>query len=139
MAKKINKTKIITVTTLGEKVDIEVKLKAKQLGIFIDHFNKVAAKAQTDEEVASALAGLTWLLDKGKEENASLAAHFMPQIIRLFYYELISLMQDLFGFTEEQTDDLELEDLINIVLTFITTVDMKAIADLVKKFQTPAK
>lgn len=111
-------------------------IKARELGILVTKFNEIREKAETDEKVNASLNGLVYLF---KEENksAALMLHFIPQIIAVFYDELTDLLQKLFGLTQEEVDDLELDVLADIIMSFIEATDFKKIVDLLGKFQIP--
>lgn len=123
---QINDTKTITVKGI----------KARELGILVTKFNDIRNKAESDEQVNAALNGLIYLF-REEEKSTALLVHFIPQIIAVFYDELVDLISKLFSLTQEEVDDLELDVLAEIVMSFIEATDFTKIANMLGKFQIP--
>lgn len=124
--------KTVKVTVLGEKKEVAIKgLKAKELGIILNKFNELKERTMTDEKVASAMNGLIFLFKEDVDTAAMV--HFLPQILAVFYDELLDLMVQLFGLTLEEVEDLELDDMAALIITFINQVDYKKIVSLLGK------
>lgn len=133
-----NKTKTVKVNVLGETKEVVIKgLKARELGVILNKFNEIREKSLEDEKVGRALSSLIYLFKENPD--AATFMHFMPQMLGVFYDELLDLMTDLFDLTEEEVDDLELEALVELIVVFLKQVDAKKIVDLLGKLATPVK
>lgn len=135
--------KTVSITVLGEEKEILIKgLKARELGVILNKFNEIKERTMIDEKVASAMNGLIFLFKE--DVDTATMIHFLPQILAVFYEELLDLMEQLFGLTKEEVEDLEIDQMAELIITFLNQVDYKKIVDLLGKSpilpkQKPAK
>lgn len=124
--------KTVNVTVLGEEKEIIVKgLKARELGVILNKFNELKERTMEDEKVASAMNGLIFLFKE--EVDTAAMIHFLPQILAVFYEELLDLMMQLFNLTKEEVEDLEIDAMAELIITFLNQVDYKKIVGLLGK------
>lgn len=113
-------------------------IKAKQLGIIMNHYAQLRKRAAEDENVSMALSGLMYLFNESKKEKGVLNM-MIPQILATFYDELLSLLKELTGLTQEFIDDMELTALIDVISAYIEETNIEQLIKTLGKFSTQFK
>lgn len=113
-------------------------IKAKQLGLIMNHYAQLRKRAAEDENVSMALSGLMYLFNESKKEKGVLNM-MIPQVIATFYDELLALLKELTGLTQETIDDMELTTLIEVIYAYIEATNLDQIVKMLGKFSTQFK
>lgn len=122
----------INIKSAGKKIKLN-GLKARELGLIVKRFNSVRERAESDKKVGDALNGFIFLLKREKLEPMSIMM-FLPQVLDVLWDELKALYMDLFSLTEEEFDNLELEEIVELFIGFVSTVDINKITNLLGKY-----
>lgn len=122
----------INIKSAGKKIKLN-GLKARELGMIVKRFNSVRERAEADKKVGDALNGFIFLLKREKLEPMAVMM-FLPQVLDVLWDELKALYMDLFSLTEEEFDNLELEEIVELFIGFVSTVDLNKITNLLGKY-----
>lgn len=113
-------------------------IKAKQLGTIMNHYAQLRKRAAEDENVSMALSGLMYLFNESKKEKGILNM-MIPQVIATFYDELLALLKELTGLTQEVIDDMELTTLVELVYAYVEETNFEQLIKMLGKFSTQFK
>lgn len=122
----------INIKSASKKIKLN-GLKARELGMIVKRFNSVRERAAEDKRVGDALNGFIFLLKQEKLEPMAVMM-FLPQILDVLWEELRELYMGLFSLTEEEFDNLELDEIVELFVGFVSTVDINKITNLLGKY-----
>lgn len=127
--------KTVNCKSINKKIKVN-GLKARELGILIKHFNRLKALSEEDLAVKEALNGFIYLCSKREEITFSAVMMFLPQVLDVLWEELKSIYMAFFELTEEEFNNLDLDELVLLFITFMEEIDLNKLVDLLGKYTT---